>query len=123
MSVTAQTRAEREAKRAEQAARLAELRRQYLNEQAKRRRAAKKAAALRDRELSKLIGALGMLGSEHAGERAAAALQVERLRAKLGKTRGLCETSRDCLGDYPSRSLLWRGQLRVRAVAAISSLA
>jgi hypothetical protein len=34
---------------------------------------------------SKLIGALGMLGSQYAGERAAAALQVERLRARLGK--------------------------------------
>ena len=31
-------------------------------------------------------GALGMLGSDHAsGERAAAVLQVERFRAKLGK--------------------------------------
>jgi hypothetical protein len=40
-------------------------------------------AAFPDR--SKLIGALGMLGSDHAGERAAAALQVERIRAKLGK--------------------------------------
>lgn len=36
-------------------------------------------------ERSKLIGALGMLGSEHAGERAAAALHVERIRAKIGK--------------------------------------
>jgi hypothetical protein len=34
---------------------------------------------------SELIGALGMLGSQQAGERAAAALQVERLRARLGK--------------------------------------
>jgi hypothetical protein len=49
------------------------------------RREEKKARAIRKRVLPKLIGALGMLGSDHAGERAAAALQVERLRAKLGK--------------------------------------
>gem|GEM_PF-3733958 len=34
---------------------------------------------------SKLVRALGMLGSEHAGERAAAAAAVERLRAMLGR--------------------------------------
>jgi hypothetical protein len=33
-----------------------------------------------------LVKALGMLGSDHVGERAAAALVVERLRAKLGMT-------------------------------------
>jgi hypothetical protein len=55
------------------------------NERARERRAWKKAEAARERERSKLIGALGMLGSEHAGERAAAALIVERLRVKLGK--------------------------------------
>ena len=33
-----------------------------------------------------LIKALGMLGSEHAGERAIAALVVEKQRAKLGMT-------------------------------------
>ena len=33
-----------------------------------------------------LIKALGMLGSEHAGERASAALVVEKQRAKLGMT-------------------------------------
>jgi hypothetical protein len=78
-----QTRAEREAIKA---ALEAEERRQARNEYARERRAPKKAADLRERELSKLIAALGMLGSAHAGERAAAALQVERLRAKIGKT-------------------------------------
>ena len=38
-----------------------------------------------ERDRTTLIAALGMLGSEHAGERAAAALQAERIRAKLGK--------------------------------------
>lgn len=33
-----------------------------------------------------LVKALGMLGSEHAGERASAAMVVEKLRAKLGLT-------------------------------------
>ena len=33
-----------------------------------------------------LIKMLGMLGSEHAGERAAAALMAEKQRIKLGKT-------------------------------------
>ena len=76
-------RAEREAIKA---AMEAERQRQERNEYLRERPAAKKAAALRERVLSKLIGALGMLGSDHAGERAAAALQVERLRARLGKT-------------------------------------
>jgi hypothetical protein len=35
-------------------------------------------------ERSKLIGALGMLGSEHDGERANAAAAVEHIRRKLG---------------------------------------
>jgi hypothetical protein len=85
MSITAQRRAERNANEARRQARLAELDREERNRAARERRAAKKAAAERERELSKLIGALGMLGSEHAGERAAAALLVERLRVKLGK--------------------------------------
>jgi len=34
---------------------------------------------------SKLVRALGMLGSEYAGERAAAAVAVERLRTMLGR--------------------------------------
>jgi hypothetical protein len=33
-----------------------------------------------------LVKALGMLGSDHAGERANAALAVEKQRAKLGMT-------------------------------------
>jgi hypothetical protein len=33
-----------------------------------------------------LVKALGMLGSEHAGERASAALIVEKQRARLGMT-------------------------------------
>jgi hypothetical protein len=33
-----------------------------------------------------LVKALGMLGSDHVGERAAAALMAEKQRAKLGKT-------------------------------------
>ena len=86
MSITAQRRAEREARRAAEAAREAEMKRQWRNQQARERRAERRAVALREQELSKLIGALGMLGSEHPGERAAAALHVERLRAKLGKT-------------------------------------
>jgi hypothetical protein len=77
--------AEREARAAEQAAREKERRRVNRNEEARERRARLKANKERARELSKLIGALGMLGSEHAGERAAAALHVERLRARLGK--------------------------------------
>jgi hypothetical protein len=85
MSITAQRRAERNAKEAERKARSADLDRQERNRAAHQRRAAKKAAAEHEREHSKLIGALGMLGSEHAGERAAAALVVERLRVKLGK--------------------------------------
>jgi hypothetical protein len=68
------------------AAREAEFNREYRNRMARERRAEKKAAALRERELSKLIGALGLLASPYDGERAAAALQVERLRRKLGKT-------------------------------------
>lgn len=85
MSITAQRRAEREAKAAKRKARAAELDRESRNRFARECRAAKKAAAEREREHSKLIGALGMLGSAHAGERAAAALLAERLRAKLGK--------------------------------------
>jgi hypothetical protein len=38
-----------------------------------------------ERDRTTLIAALGMLGSEHAGERASAALQVERIRQKLGR--------------------------------------
>ena len=76
---------EREAREAKRKARDAELNRVARNEAARERRAALKARAARERELSKLIGALGMLGSDHAGERAAAALQVERLRRRLGK--------------------------------------
>lgn len=34
---------------------------------------------------SKLVAALGMLRSEHAGERASAALHVERIRTEIGK--------------------------------------
>jgi hypothetical protein len=85
MSITAQRRAQRNAEEARRRADLAELRREERNSAARERRAAMKAAAERERELSKLIGALGMLGSEHAGERAAAALLAERLRLKLGK--------------------------------------
>jgi hypothetical protein len=85
MSITAQRRAERNAKEAQRKARLAKQYREARNRNARELRAAKKAAAERERELSKLIGALGMLGSEHAGERAAAALLVERIRVKLGK--------------------------------------
>jgi hypothetical protein len=85
MSITAQRLAERNAKEAKRRARLTELDREERNRAARIRRATKKAAAERERELSRLIGALGMLGSEHAGERAAAALLVERLRVKLGK--------------------------------------
>ena len=85
MSITAQRRAERNAKEAKRRAELAEGSREERNRAARMRRATKKEAAERERELSKLIGALGMLGSEHAGERAAAALMVERLRVKLGK--------------------------------------
>jgi hypothetical protein len=77
--------AEREARAAEQAAVEKERRRVNRNEEARERRARLKVVKARERELSKLIGALGMLGSEHAGERAAAALHVERLRIKLGK--------------------------------------
>jgi hypothetical protein len=76
---------ERKEREAARKARKAELNRLARNDAARERRAAKKLATLRERELSKLIGALGMLGSAHAGERAAAALHVERLRAKLGK--------------------------------------
>jgi hypothetical protein len=86
LSIRAQKLEERAAKEEARKDRLAELNRLSQNAEARRRRAEEKAAALREQELSKLIGALGMLGSEHAGERAAAALQVERLRAKLGKT-------------------------------------
>jgi hypothetical protein len=39
---------------------------------------------VKDRQ--RLIAILGMLGSEHAGERAAAALQADRLRKQLGVT-------------------------------------
>ena len=85
MSITAQRRAEREAKTAQRKARMAELDRKERNDYARKRRAAQKAADERERELSRLIGALGMLGSEYTGERAAAALLVERLRVKLGK--------------------------------------
>jgi hypothetical protein len=85
MSIAAQRRAERSAKEASRRARWDELNREERNRAARLRRAAMKAAAERKRELSKLIGALGMLGSEYAGERAAAALAVERLRVKLGK--------------------------------------
>jgi hypothetical protein len=85
MGITAQRRAERKAKAAQQEARRAESDREQRNCDARERRAAKKAAAERERELSKLIGALGMLSSPYAGEREAAALAVERLRAKLGK--------------------------------------
>jgi hypothetical protein len=74
-----------EAREAERKARNAEDARVWRNDMARERRAWKKAEAERERELSKLIGALGMLGSEHVGERAAAALIVERLRVKLGK--------------------------------------
>jgi hypothetical protein len=76
---------ERQAREAAQKAREAKDRREYRNAYAREHRAWKKAEAARKLELSKLIGALGVLGSEHAGERAAAALHVERLRAKLGK--------------------------------------
>jgi hypothetical protein len=65
------------------AARNAGIDRVTRNNAARERRATLRAA--RERKLSKRIGALGMLGSQHAGERAAAALQVERLRARLGK--------------------------------------
>jgi hypothetical protein len=85
MSIAAQRRAERNAKEAKRKARLADLNRAERNRAARARRAARKVAAERERPLSKLIGVLGMLGSEHAGERAAAALLVERLRVKLGK--------------------------------------
>jgi hypothetical protein len=85
MSITSQRRSEREIREAQRKARAARLNREERNRYARERRAAKKAAAERERELSKLIGALGMLGSEHAGERASAALLVERLRSKLGK--------------------------------------
>jgi hypothetical protein len=78
--------AERAAREAERAAWQAEINRQSRNDRARERRAEKKAAALRERELSKLIGALGLLASPYDGERAAATLQVERLRQKLGKT-------------------------------------
>jgi hypothetical protein len=84
-SKTAHKRAEREASNAARAAREAERKRQWRNEEARERRAAWKAAAERERELSKLIGALGLLASPFDGERAAAALQVERLRARMGK--------------------------------------
>jgi len=72
-----------EARRAMRAARNAGIDRVTRNDAARERRATLRAA--RERELSKRIGALGMLGSQHAGERAAAALHVERLRARLGK--------------------------------------
>jgi hypothetical protein len=76
---------ERKEREAARKARKAELNRLPRNDAARDRRAARKAQAARERELSKLTAALGMLGSAHAGERAAAALHVERLRAKLGK--------------------------------------
>jgi hypothetical protein len=85
ISATAQKRAEREARDAEIKRRFAEIDRLSRNAEAGKPNSAKTAADLRERELSKLIAALGMLGSEHAGERAAAALHVERLRTKLGK--------------------------------------
>jgi hypothetical protein len=64
----------REAREAEWKVRAAELNRVSRSDNARARQAWKKAEAARDRELSKLIGALGMLGSDFAGERAAAAL-------------------------------------------------
>jgi hypothetical protein len=79
-------RAEREARKAAQAARVAEMHRICRNDEARRRRAEKKAAALREQKLSKLIGVLGLLGSDQAGERASAALHAERIRLKLGKS-------------------------------------
>lgn len=75
----------REAREAVRRARAAELDREERNARARERRALLKRRAARERELSKLIGVLGMLGSDHAGERAAAALQAERIRARLGK--------------------------------------
>jgi hypothetical protein len=80
-----QEREAREAKQKAQEAIWAERDRVQRNADARARRAWKKAIAARERELSKLIGALGMLGSDFAGERAAAALMAERLRVKLGK--------------------------------------
>ena len=85
ISATAQKRAEREARDAEIKRKVAEIERQSRNAEARKRRAWKKAEEARKRELSKLIGVLGMLGSEHPGERASAALQAERLRVKMGK--------------------------------------
>lgn len=41
-------------------------------------------ATLDDKARARLIALLGMLGSEHAGERDAAALQAEALRKRLG---------------------------------------
>jgi hypothetical protein len=76
---------QRDERRLARATRNAELDRIARNDAARERRAVLKEKAARERELSKLIGALGMLGSEHAGERAAAALLVERLRTRLGK--------------------------------------
>jgi hypothetical protein len=73
-------REEREARRAMLAARNAGIDRVTRNDAARERRATLRAAC--ERKLSKRIGALG---SQHAGERAAAALHVERLRARLGK--------------------------------------
>jgi hypothetical protein len=85
MITTPSKREQREARRAARSARNAEIDRIERNAAGRERRATPKAKAARERELSKLIGALGMLGSEHAGERAAAALQVERLHTRLGK--------------------------------------
>jgi hypothetical protein len=76
---------ERESRIAEQKSRDAETAREWRNTTARENRTWNTIVAARKRELSKLIGALGVLGSDHAGERAAAALMVERLRAKLGK--------------------------------------
>ena len=66
----------------------------------------------------KLIGALGMLGSDHTGERAAAALTVERLRVKLGKQWG----GFDPPGRSPEHPWLKLGSLWLRFLTLIQGL-
>src|ERR1700688_1300502 len=66
----------------------------------------------------KLIGALGMLGSDHTGERAAAALMVERLRVKLGKQWG----GFDPPGRSPEHPWLKLGSLWLRFLTLIQGL-
>jgi hypothetical protein len=84
--------AELKARRQEQAKANAENRQQKAGENARFEEELKRFFARRERKMihsdvrTLLVKTLGMLGSEHAGERANAAKKAEELRAKLGMT-------------------------------------